>query len=437
MQVEKISSEELKREYSVSITAEAISEKINERLKDVGRTAKMPGFRPGKIPATVLKKNYGKQVMGDVLEDEIRTSSNELFEQEGVRPAMQPEIKVEHFAEEKGLKYTMEFEVLPTVPELDYSDVTIVKRTAEPEDKDIDEALGNIAAQSKNFASVEGDKKAESGHAVLIDFKGFVGDEAFAGGEAQGHQLELGSNSFIPGFEEQLIGTKKGDKKDVNVTFPVEYHSEDLAGKDARFEVTVHDILEAKDQEISEELAKQLGFEKLEDLRDAVKQQLQSEIDNVVRTRVKKSLFDALNDKCDFDIPAGMVKIEFESIWKQVLAAKEAEPDAEEFQKTDEELEAEYQDMAKRRVRLGILLAELGRENEIAVSNEEINQAVFAEARRYPGQEQKVFEHYQQHPEHLETLKGPILEEKVVDFLLEKVKVTEEAVSVEELQKED
>ena len=437
MQVKQVSADKLKREYTITVPANDISSKINERLQALGKNAKVAGFRPGKVPPQVIKKQYGKNVMGEVLDQMIQQTSSQALADEGIRPALQPKIEIiGDFEEGKDLEYKMELEILPEIPEVDLSKIKIEKPKANVGDKEIDEALERIARQAKSFNPV--DRKAKKGDAVLIDFKGFVGDEAFEGGEAKGHTLELGSDSFIPGFEDQLVGTKAGDKKDVNVTFPEQYHSDDLAGKEAKFEVTVHEVQEAAPQEVNDELATQLGLESLDKLKEAITEQMNGEIEQACRTKAKKALFDQLYEQYVFDTPEEMTELEFKSIWQQVEQARAADPDSEEFKgKSDKALEKEYREMAERRVRLGILLADIGNKQELTISQQELTNAIMAEARQYPGQEQKVFEHYQEHPEHLEAIRGPLLEEKVVDFILEKVTVKEVETTLEDLQKFD
>lgn len=437
MQVKQVKSEKLKREYQVTVPAKTIDQQVAAKLAAVGKDAKLPGFRPGKVPAQVIKKNYGQRVMGEVLDNVVRTSSQEALAKEGVRPALQPKIElIGEFAEGKDLLFKMELEVLPEVPEAKFDKITIERPKVIIAEKEVTKALERIAGQAKEFKAVS--RAAKTGDAVLIDFKGFVDGEAFAGGEAKGHQLELGSNNFIEGFEEQLVGTKAGDAKKVKVTFPKPYHSDDLAGKPAVFEVTVHEVQESAPQEINDGLAKKLGFEDLAKVKDAVQSQIEREVADASRAKCKKQLFDQLDTIYTFDIPEQMTKMEFDSVWKQVQEARKAQPDSPEFKgKSEKELEAEYQKMAERRVRLGILLADIGAKQKIKVSQDELLQAAIAEARRYPGQEKQVFEVYQKNPQYVEMLRGPILEEKVVDFILEKVSVKDKVMTLEELQKSE
>lgn len=438
MKIEQVSAQKLKREYKVTVPANDFSTKMDQRLAEIAKKMKVPGFRPGKVPAKVVKQQHGQAVMGEVLQLVVEQSSREALKKENAKPALRPDIKIEKFEEGADLTFTMSFEVLPDVPEVKLEGITVTRPKVELEDEKVDEALKRMGEQMKHFHDKKDGAKAQKGDGVKIDFKGFIGDEAFEGGEAQGHTLELGSGQFIPGFEEQLIGSKAGDEVTVKVTFPKDYHSADLAGKEARFEVKVHKVLEAHGNTIDEAFAKELGFEDMKVLRDAVRQQLEGELAQACRARAKKQLFDVLNEKVNFDLPEKMLEMEFEAIWPQVERARKETPDAKEFKgKSDEALKEEYKKMAERRVRLGILLAEMGAKQNIKVSQDELRGAIIAEARQYPGQEQKVIEYYQQHPDQIESFRGPILEEKVVDFILEKVKVEEKKMTMKELNEMD
>ena len=432
MQVKQTKAEKLQREYTVKIPAASIDEKIQARLQKIGKTMKVPGFRPGKVPMDVVKKQHGKSVLGEVLDLVVQSSTQDAFKKEGVRPAIQPKIEIVSFEEGKDLEYTIACEILPEVPKIDFAKVKVEKPLVELEDQQVIEALDRIAGEAKDFQKV--DRAAKQGDAVKLDFKGFVDGEAFEGGAAQGHRLELGSNSFIPGFEDQLVGAKAGEKRDVKVTFPKEYHSEALAGKDAVFECTVHEVLEAAPRKVDDSLAQAMGLSDLEVLKEAIRAQLQGEVDQVCRARAKKSLFDGLDEAVDFQLPDQMVNEEFNMIWKQVEHKKEHHPDDPELNRPEKELQKEYLEMAVRRVKLGIVLAEIGEKEKISVSQDELNRAMLVEARQYPGQEQAVIDYYRKNPHYMEMLKGPVLEEKVVDFLLQKVSVEEKPMTLDALQ---
>ena len=436
MQVEKISEKELSREYNVTVPAGDISKGVDNKLTQLRKKLKVPGFRPGKVPLAIVKKSHGKNVLGEVLDNVIKKSSVEAIKKEGLRPASTPKIEVLKFEEGSDLQYKMEVEILPEVPTIDFSKIKLERPKVEVSKENIHEGIKKIASQHKHFHPVE--RAAKNGDAVKIDFKGFIGDEVFPGGEAQGHQLELGSNSFIEGFEEQLEGVKAGDEKDVNVTFSKEYHAENLAGKDAKFEIKVHEVLEVETHEkFDDEFAKHLGLESLEKLEEALKTQIESEVNSTIRMKMKKQLFDFLDDNLDFQIPAQMKEMELKSVVGQVKQATAMNPDSEDANKSDEDLEKEYSPMAERRVRLGIFLSDIGTKNNLAVTQNEIREAISMEASRYPGQEKQVIDHYMKNPAQLDNLRGPLLEEKVVDFIMEKASITDKETTLEDLRKED
>jgi len=438
MKVEKLKEEKLLREYSVTVPANDIELKITDKLAAIGKTAKVPGFRPGKIPTEVLRKKYIKDIMGEVLQDVVTETSAQTLNDNKVKPALQPEINITEFDEGKDLKYTMSVEIMPDMPEVDLSKINVTKFNPEVSEKDVDELQKNLLSSQKTFNKV--DRAAKDGDAVVMDFKGFVGDEAFAGGEAKGHQLELGSGQFIPGFEEQLVGKKAGDETKVSVKFPDEYHSEDLKGKDAVFEVTIHEVKEAGEAEATDEFAKTVGFESLEKLREMIKSQIESDGENMSRVLVKKEVFDNLDEKFEFDLPGKMVEQERQAIVQQIKGHGGEEHDAESCDnpdhdhRSDEEIIEEYGYLADRRVKLGLLVTDIGVKNEIKVTQEEVNQAIIQEARRFPGQEQQVFEYFKNNPQQQEALKGPIIEDKVVDIILEKADVKTESKTLDEIK---
>ncbi len=437
MQVKELKNEKLQREYSITIKATAIEEKVNQELNNISGQVKIPGFRPGKVPAKILKQRYGKSVMGDVLDKTVRENTTELLKDKDARPAMQPKVEIVKFEEGGDLEFSVAYEVLPEIPEIKLDKLAIEKLTYDLPENEVDEGLERLAGYRKSYDAKPKTAKAVNGDAVRIDYKGFVDGEAFAGGEAKDHTLELGSNQFIPGFEEQLIGAKAGDDKKVNVSFPKEYHSEELKGKDATFEVTVHEVLEAKPVELNDDFAKEMGMESLAKLREAIEGQLSKDYDNVARTKLKKALFDELDGHCKFEAPESMIKAEFDVIWQQIEQAKKQGNEDAALNKPEDELREEYQTIAERRVRLGLFLSDIGRANDLQVTQEELSGAIMEHARQFPGQEQAVFEYYQKNPEHLEELRGPIIEEKAVDFVLEKIKLTEKKVSIEELLHDD
>lgn len=434
MKVTQTSSEGLKRDFTVVVEAAEIESKVTEKLTTVGQQVRLPGFRPGKVPMNILRQRFGRSVMGEILEETVNETSQKALNDNELRPAQQPKIEITKFDEGEDLEFTIEVEVMPDFEPMDFSKLKLEKLVSEVEDAKVDEAIDQIASQQKNFKKVARNRKAKEGDALLIDFLGKVGGVAFEGGAAEGHQLELGSGQFIPGFEDQLIGQKGGDELEVNVTFPENYGSADLAGKDAVFEVKVHEVQEAADVEIDDEFAKKMGLDDLAALKDAVRGRMEEEYGQLSRQTLKRNMLDALADGHEFEVPPGMKEAEFNSIWDQFKQELVRQGEKLEDQdQSEEELQAEYNDIAERRVRLGLLLAEVGRINNIDVSNEEVQQAMIAQARNFPGQEQQIFEMFQKNPEMQNSLRAPIFEDKVVDFISELATVSEKKVSYDEL----
>lgn len=437
MQVTQTNADGLKHEFKVVIPAGHLEEKVSTRLAEVGRTVRIPGFRPGKVPMGLLKKKYGSSVMGEVLESAVNDGTQHALDEHKLRPAVQPKVEITSFKEGADLEFTIAVETLPEVKVSGLNDLAIEKPVAEVAEAEIDEALKNIASRQEKTEAAAKTHAAKSGEVVVIDFLGKVGGVAFDGGKAEGYSLKLGSGNFIPGFEDQLIGVKADDDKLVKVTFPADYGVDTLAGKDAEFEVKVHEVRKVVAAKIDDELAKAVGLETLEDLKKAVREEIERDYAGLTRAHVKRHLLDQLAGQYDFAVPEGMVDLEFDAIWKQLEQDKAAgRLDAADQGKSDETLKEEYRAIATRRVRLGLVLSEVGRENNITIAQDDLNRAVMTEARRYPGQEHLVFQYFQKNPEALNSLRAPIFEEKVIDFILELAKVTEKVVSVDDLRKD-
>ncbi len=434
MQITEKEHKGLEYNYSVVVPAADIEKQSEVELKRISGQVKMPGFRPGKVPMKTLKAKYGKDVMGDVLQNAINEATGKLIDEKKLRPAMQPDIKITQFEEGGDLSFDVTFEVFPTVPPVKYEDITVDQLTVELPESEVDESLTRLAKTRQHPHHKDG--AAVLGDVVKIDFLGKRDGVPFDGGKGDGFQLELGSGQFIPGFEEQLVGAKAGDKVEVKVKFPEEYHSKSLAGADAVFDVTVHEVSYLHVPDINDKLAESLGFKDLEALKEAVRAQLGSEFERASRSKAKKQLFDLLDEKLTYQVPQGMLKAERESILKQVEEAKKA-GDPELQGKSEDEIKAEYEKIAERRVKLGILLSEIGRSNNIQITRDELSAAVMNQARNYPGQEDKVFEFYRKNPQQLDELRGPILEEKAVDFILSKVKRNKVPTTIEALMGED
>lgn len=434
MQVTETLSEGLKRELKVVVSSTEIQEQVQAKLSEIARTVRLPGFRPGKAPISLLKQRFGRAVMGEVLESTLKETSEKALDERGFKPAMQPEVDIESFEEQKDLEYTLKLEIMPEIQPIDFSQIKVERLVAEADEKSIDETVERLASQNRSATKVEEDRPAKEGDVLVIDFVGKIDGEAFAGGTASGYELELGGGAFIPGFEDQLVGAKAGEHREVTVKFPDDYGAEHLAGKEAVFEVDVTEIREYEAAVVDDELAKSMGLDSLEELRKSIKERIESEYAAAGRNRVKRTLFDELEKAHDFPIPASLVDQEFQGIWAQVKQQLEGDQGEELREgKSDEELEAEYRKVAERRVKLGLLLAEVGRLNNISVNQDDLNQAIRAQLARFPGQEQQVYEFYQQNPSAIAQLQAPILEDKVVDFILELADVTEKKVAPEEL----
>ncbi len=442
MQVTESLNEGLKRELKVVLSVGELSEKMNTRLDELKSQVRINGFRPGKVPVSHIRKLYGRSIMAEVVQQAVSDSSQEALDGRSERPAYQPEIalpddqaEMETIMEGNGdLAYTMAFEVVPAFEVEDFSSLELEKRVAKVEDANVDEQLAELAKQYRDFEPRDEKAKAEMGDRVTIDFIGRIDGEPFEGGSQDNAPLELGSNSFIPGFEDQLVGTKSGDELDVNVAFPDEYGVEELAGKPAVFEVKVNEIAAPVEAKIDDEFAAKLGFEDLSKLKEAIEQQIQQEFEMVSQAQLKRQMLDKLDESYKFDLPERLVDQEFEQIWTQVN--QELEKSGKSFEDedtTEEDARTEYRTIAERRVRLGLLLGEVGEKAGVSVSDEEVNKALMERLRQFPGQERQVYDYYQENPQALLELRGPIFEQKVVDHIAEQAKVTEQAVSKEEL----
>lgn len=440
MNVTETKSEGLSREFRVSIPKGELAAKLNDKITEMQPKMNLKGFRPGKVPAAHIKKMYGKSIMGDIVNDLVNESSSKALEEKSLRAASRPSIHLDVAADavvagEADLDYHMHVEVMPEFEPTDVSSISIERMVAEPTEDEINDSLKRIAENNKSYATKEG--KAEKDDQVVIDFVGSIDGEKFDGGAAEDMPLVIGSGRFIPGFEDQLLGVSAGDEVNVNVTFPDEYQVETLKGKPALFEVKVKEVKGPKETELNDEFAKTLGLEDLEALKGALKNQLSGDLNFATRQQVKRVLLDALDERHAFDLPPLMVKAEFDQIWAQFEQEKTAGRLSEEDKgKSDEDLKAEYQKIADRRVRLGLVLAEIGRRAGVQVTNEELSQVLRQEASRYPGQERQVIDFYRQNPGALSQLQAPVYEEKVVDYILSKATVTDKSVTREELMKE-
>lgn len=433
MKITELKSEGLNKSYKVVMPKEDFAKEIDGKLNQIAKKAKIQGFRAGKAPLSMIKKKYQNEVMGEALDDAVRNGSNQVLSEKKLRPANQPAIKILAFGEDKDLEFEMNVEVLPEIKLGDFSKIVLDKQTAEVPAEEVDKAVGYLANARKETVKVDG-KKAAKGDVVMIDFVGSVDGVEFNGGKGDNYPLELGSGSFIPGFEDQLIGAEVGAKVDVKVKFPENYHAKDLAGKDAVFAVTVKEVREPKQVEINDELAKSLGAESLDKLKETLASRIKADYDNASRLKLKRQLLDILDKEYSFDVPASLVDAEYKAIVNQYEQAKKLNQlDEEEKNKKEEDLLKEYKDIAVRRVKLGLLLSEVGQDAKISIKPEDINAAIMNEAKRYPGQEQMVLDYYLKNKQAVEALKAPIFEEKIIDHIISLAKLNEKVVSVEEL----
>ncbi|MBL3704693.1 trigger factor [Sulfitobacter sp. BDSS02] len=433
MQVTETLNEGLKRGYAITVSASELDDKVNEKLAEAQPEVEMKGFRKGKVPMPLLKKQFGQRLLGEAMQETIDGAMNKHFEDSGDRPAMQPEVKMtnEDWKEGDDVQVEMSYEALPEIPELDLKSVKLEKLVVKAKDEDIDEALENLAKNAQDFEAKDG--AAEDGDQVVFDFVGKVDGEAFEGGSAEDYPLVLGSGSFIPGFEEQLVGVKAGDEKAVTVTFPEEYQAEHLAGKEAVFDCTVKEVKAAKAAEINDDLAKKFGAEDLAALKTQISERLEAEYAGAARAVQKRALLDALDGMVSFDLPPSLVDAEAGQIAHQLW--HEENPDVQGHDHPEIETTDEHKKLAERRVRLGLLLAELGQKAEVEVTDAEMSQAVMNQARQYPGQERQFFEFVQQNPQMQQQLRAPIFEDKVVDYVFELAEVSEKEIDKDELQK--
>ena len=435
MQVTETLNEGLKRGYAITVTAAELEAKVNEKLAEAQPEVEMKGFRKGKVPMALLKKQFGQRLLGEAMQESVDGAMAEHFEATGDRPAMQPDVKMtnEDWKEGDDVNVEMSYEALPEIPEVDMSKLKLERLVVKADDAAIDETLGSLAENAQDFKARKKGAKAKDGDQVVFDFLGRVDGEAFDGGAAEDFPLVLGSGQFIPGFEEQLVGSKAGEEKDVTVTFPEDYQAENLKGKEAVFECKIKEVKEPVAAEINDDLAQKYGADDLDGLKARISEQLEGEYAGAARQVMKRGLLDALDDVVSFELPPSLVEAEAKQIAHQLW--HEENPDVEGHDHPEVEPTEEHTKLATRRVRLGLLLAEIGQKAEVDVTDAEMSQAVMAQARQYPGQERQFFEFVQQNPQMQQQLRAPIFEDKVVDHIVENAAVTDKEVSKDDLQK--
>jgi len=460
MQVTETAADGLKREYTITVPAGDLEQEITRRLGEIGRQVRLPGFRPGKVPMQILRTRFGPSVRGEVLQSTLQASSAEAISERKLRPALPPKVDIVSADEGADLEYKMAIELLPEIPEPSFAELDIERLVVEVPEEEVDGAIGRIAEQQRKSEVVE--RPAENGDILIVDLEGRIGEQEIPGAGGKDRQIVLGAGSSIPGFEDQLVGASAGEQRRVRVTFPADYAVADLAGKDADFEVDVKEVRRRSPIAIDDELGQAVGLENLAELRQELRQRLQRDYDAASRLRLKRSLLDKLAEGHDFPVPPGMVDLEFDNIWRQYQAQGEPPPAVAGAEATpavgevgaeatpaitdgdavptaagpgqnDEAARAEYRRLAERRVRLGLLLAEVGRKNNITVTPDEVNQAITREARRHAGYERHVLDFYRQNPGAIDTLRAPIFEDKVIDFIVELAKIGERKITPQEL----
>ncbi len=437
MQVTETLSEGLKRGFTVVVPAADIEGRRTKRLTELGKTLRLPGFRPGKVPMPVVRMRFGDAVKAEVLEESVNDATRQVLTDRGLRAAMQPRVDVVTADEAKDLEFKVELELLPDITPPDFGAIALTRLKSTPTAEIVDKALADVAERNRDYVETDPPRAAAKGDRVTVDFVGKVDGTPFPGGTGNDLDVEIGGGRLHPRFAEQLEGLSPGEDRTIEVTFPEQYGAKDLAGKAAHLDVTAKKVKAPVVPALDDKFGEKLGFENLEKLREVISQQIQREYDQLGRLRLKRQLLDALAATVSFPVPEGMVQAEFDQIWQRIEASRQAgELDEDDKDKDEETLKKEYRAIAERRVRLGLLLAEIGRLNGIAVTPDEMTRAMRTEATRYPGQEAQVMEFFRKNPQAAEGLRAPIYEEKVVDFVLELAKVTDTEVTAEELARD-
>ncbi len=436
MQVNETQSEGLQRTFEITVPASDIQTRVDGKLAELAQTVNLPGFRPGKVPVSLMKQRYGKSVMGEILEQTVNDSTQQAMNDRGLRPAGRPKVEIKSFEEGEDLTYTVEAEILPEIDPMDFSGMELERLVIDVTEEELEKALERIAESNKTGKELETPRPAAKGDLVTIDFEGTVDGEPHDGMKGEDMRLELGAGQFIPGFEDQIEGAEADEDREVTVTFPEDYHAEPLQGKEAVFKVKVKKIEENVAMPIDDSLAQVVGEETLESLRGKVRTMIEQDYAGLTKSHLKRIVLDRLADSHDFPVPPGMLEAEFNAIWSQIEEDKKNDRlDEEDKEKSDEELKAEYTKIAERRVRLGLLLSEIAQRNDIQVSPDELNQAVMSEVRRYPGQEKMVIEYFKNSPEAVANLRAPIFEQKVIDHIVDLAQLNDRKVTREEFLK--
>ncbi len=443
MQMTQKKVDGLLHQYQLTIPEGKVTEKMDERLLELGKTTKVAGFRPGHIPLPILRQKYATSVKSEVIQTLLDESVKNLVQEKKLRVAVQPKIDFESAEEGKDLSLNISLEVLPEIEKIDLGKYSFEQMKTKVDPNKVNESLKKMAHSSREHKVLDAETKAKNGHAVRLSFRGTIEDKAIPGGSSADTVLELGSGTFIPGFEEQIVGMKAGDQKDIFVTFPNDYGSQELAGKEAKFSLKIAEVLEVVEPKIDDELATKLKFKNLAELKEQVEKMISKEYEELSFLDLKRKVLDKFSEDFKFELPKGLVELEFQSIWRQLESELHHNHDHAEGEacnhaldpKEEEKLRKQYQGIAERRVKLGLILAEVGREHQVVVAQKELDQAIYNEAMRYKGHEMKVVEYYRNNPQALASLRAPIFEDKVIKLIAEKVKLKEKEVSFEDLQK--
>lgn len=434
MKIKETKSEGLSREYNVTISAADFEKGVQNKLHEIGKTVSMAGFRAGKVPFSMIEKKYKGSAMSEALDDMLRDGVNDLLKEKNLRPVFTPDVDIQKFEEGKDIEFSVKMDILPDIEIKDFGSIKLEKVMADVPEEEVTKALNYMAESRRDSVKVEENRETKKGDIAVIDFVGSIDGVEFNGGKGEAYPLEIGSNSFIPGYEDQLIGKKVGDVVDVKATFPENYHAKDLAGKEALFVTTIKEIREVKKSEINDEFAKSMGKDNLDALKEEVKSHIAKDYEAASKMKLKRALLDALDKAYKFDVPSKLVDMEYETIVKQYETAKKNNQlDEDEKNKKEADLLKEYKEIAVRRVKLGLLLAEVGKNAKIEVTQEDINKAIMVEAQRYPMQAKAIFDFYLKNKEAVERLRTQVYEEKVIDHVLAQVKTEEKKVSVAEL----
>ncbi len=434
MNVKEEKTKGLNKKYSVTLEASEFANAVDKKLEKVAKDVKLPGFRAGHAPKAMIAQKYRPSVLGEVLDDMVRDAVNKLIADNNLRPAVTPDVKIEKFEDGKDIELSVEVEILPEIKIGDFSKIELKKYVAKVPAEEVEKAVKYMVDSRRDSVKVEEDRAANKGDIVVIDFVGSIDGVEFQGGKGNAYPLELGSNSFIPGYEDQLVGKKVGETVDVKTSFPTDYHAKDLAGKEALFVTTIKEIREYKAAELNDEFAKSMGATDVADLKSKIEARISEDYASTSRIKLKRDLLDALNKEYSFEVPQKLVDAEYAAIEKQYQAAKaKNQLDESEKNRDEKDVLAEYKEIALRRVKLGLLLSEIGANAKLTLSADDVNKAIMNEAKRYPGQEKMVLEYYVKNKDAIEALKAPAYEEKIIDFVLGQAKVNDAEVSVAEL----